>query len=61
MNQLLTPQELAQWIHVPEVTLSQWRYLGRGPAYRKVGKFVRYVEHDVEAWLDEQARGGESS
>jgi hypothetical protein len=34
--------------------LRQWRYLGEGPRYLKVGATVRYRVHDVEAWLKAQ-------
>lgn len=39
---------------IPARTLSQWRYLGRGPRYLKVGKYVRYRPEDIEAWLKNQ-------
>jgi hypothetical protein len=54
MELLLTPAELAERLQVPEATLAQWRYLGRGPTYRKVGRFVRYAESDCTAWLETQ-------
>jgi hypothetical protein len=34
--------------------LRQWRYLGIGPKYLKVGATVRYRTRDVEAWLEAQ-------
>jgi Helix-turn-helix domain len=39
---------------VPERTLRQWRYLGKGPAYVKVGRHVRYLKRDLDAFI--QAR-----
>lgn len=32
-------------------TLEQWRYQGKGPPYLKVGRQVRYLPHELEAWL----------
>jgi hypothetical protein len=32
--------------------LRKWRLLGRGPAYVKVGRLVRYGEADLAAFLD---------
>ena len=32
---LMTPVELAAYLKIPEGTLAQWRYLGRGPRYVK--------------------------
>ena len=56
---LIVPSELSGDLGVPEATLAQWRYLGIGPAYHKVGRFVRYLEQDVEVWLERQRRGGD--
>jgi Helix-turn-helix domain len=32
-------------------TLRNWRFLGRGPAYSKVGKSVRYNLADLEDFM----------
>jgi len=58
MTKIIPPKELADRLLVPEATLAQWRYLGTGPAYHKVGRFVRYSESDVDQWLEDQRRGG---
>ncbi|MEV7007541.1 helix-turn-helix domain-containing protein [Streptosporangium sp. NPDC051022] len=55
---LAEPSEVAEFLGVPEKTLTQWRYLRKGPRYGKVGRFVRYDWRDVEAWFDQQAHGG---
>lgn len=57
MDTLLIPQELADMLQVPLQTLGQWRYLGRGPAYIKVGRHVRYRSVEVEQWLDRHTAG----
>lgn len=54
METLITPSELAEMLHVPLSTLGQWRYLGRGPAYVKVGRHVRYRASEIEQWLEAQ-------
>lgn len=38
---------------VPDRTLRQWRYLGVGPAYVKVGRHVRYRRSDLDAFIAE--------
>jgi len=47
----LTPEQLSQrWEGQPSPrTLAQWRYLGKGPSYIKVGRLVLYP---LEAVLD---------
>ena len=32
-------------------TLEQWRHLGKGPAYVRVGGAVRYLPNDLTEWL----------
>jgi hypothetical protein len=49
------PKDLAKSWGLPERTLSQWRYLGKGPRYFKFGKHIRYRRADCEAWAEEQA------
>jgi excisionase family DNA binding protein len=58
MRELLTPTELATESGIPPRTLSQWRYIGTGPAYLKLGRHVRYRREDVDAWLESQRHGG---
>lgn len=50
----MTPKEAASHLRLPERTLAQWRYLGKGPAYHKIGVHVRYDELDLEAWIATQ-------
>lgn len=53
---LLNNAQTAQLIGVRPNTLEIWRIRGKGPAYRKVGRLVRYVEAEVRSWLDDQVR-----
>lgn len=53
------PVEVGEYLGgIPVRTLGQWRYLGKGPRWIKVGRHVRYRWSDVEAWLDEQTAKG---
>ena len=54
MERLLSEAEVAEVLGKPPRTLRQWRYLGSGPKYLKVGATVRYRARDVEAWLRAQ-------
>ena len=58
MEELLTPQGVADALHVPLATVYQWRYKGVGPAAFRVGRHVRYRRAVVEAWLDSHTVGG---
>jgi predicted DNA-binding transcriptional regulator AlpA len=60
-HQLLDGETVSTWIGIPAGTLAQWRYLGKGPAYVKVGRHVRYRAEDVDAWLASQTRGGDAA
>ena len=35
-------------------TLRNWRHLGKGPAYSKVGRSVRYQLQDVQDYLKDR-------
>ncbi len=53
-ERLLTPREVAEYLQVPGSTLSQWRYLGRGPAWVKLGRHVRYAVADLNDYVAAQ-------
>ncbi len=48
---LFDDKTLAAFLQIPAKTPAQWRYLGRGPAFIRVGRHVRYRESDVTEWL----------
>lgn len=49
---LLTEAEAADYLHdIPPGTLRQWRHLGRGPAYVRLGRHVRYRPEDLDAFI----------
>src|SRR5262245_4812757 len=51
---LLLPEEAADQLGVKPKTLEQWRYLGKGPDYIKVGrKYVRYPQSAIDAFIEE--------
>lgn len=51
LDEVLTPPEVSVLLKVPERTLSDWRYMQKGPPFHKVGKHIRYVAEEVRAWL----------
>ena len=46
----LTPKELAQYWPISERTLANWRWLGCGPAWAKIGGRVAYPIDAVLAY-----------
>jgi excisionase family DNA binding protein len=60
-GRLLTPEDVAELLGISERTLEFWRYQGRGPAFLRVGKRVRYRPTDVEAFLAANREGGDAS
>lgn len=57
MQDLWGPQEVADYLGVSKNTVYQWRCRGYGPVGRRVGKHVRYVPDEVEAWYKDQPGG----
>ncbi len=51
LTQLLTPNEVSDYLCVPTTTLANWRYLGQGPPFAHVGRHVRYRADDLDAWV----------
>jgi len=46
----LTQEQLADRWHMSPRTLEQWRWLGKGPKFLKIGARVLYREQDVDAY-----------
>lgn len=61
---LLEPDETATALDVRPKTLEAWRREGKGPAFVKVGRYVRYRLSSVIAFVDAQTfattRGGKA-
>lgn len=51
--------ELARQLGVSRAGLRKWRGQGRGPQFVRLGKCIRYLAADVEAWLKAHASGGQ--
>ena len=60
LSVLMDPTEVSEYLGVPIGTLANWRYQGRGPAFVRVGRHVRYRAEDVGEWLAMRAGGGEA-
>ncbi len=54
MNPLLSAAEVSAYLQVPIRTLHRWRHRRTGPPAIRVGRYLRYRQEDVEAWLTKQ-------
>jgi predicted site-specific integrase-resolvase len=53
----LVPETLAaRLLGLSVKTLRRWRWAGKGPAFRKIGRAVRYANSDLEAYIVEARR-----
>lgn len=50
---LMSVTDLAAFLGVPVATIYTWRKRGRGPRARRVGRHLRYLQSDVDQWLEE--------
>ena len=57
MTELLTTCEAAGYLRLAITTLEHWRLEGRGPAFCKIGRQVRYRRAEVDRWLAEMNEG----
>jgi predicted DNA-binding transcriptional regulator AlpA len=48
----LDERDAATYIGYTTSALRAWRRQGRGPAYIKAGRSVRYLVRDLDAWLE---------
>jgi predicted DNA-binding transcriptional regulator AlpA len=55
VRDIANTRETADYMDKPEKTLINWRSLGIGPRYLKLGNTVRYRRSDVDAWLVRRA------
>lgn len=53
-DRLLWPEQVAEMLGLPTGTLANRRYQGRGPAFVKIGRHVRYRRSDVAGWVEER-------
>lgn len=54
--ELVSAQELADFLRVPLDTVYRWNYARTGPPYIRVGRHVRYRRADVDAWLEKNTQ-----
>ena len=53
MHIVFDQKRLASRLGISTRTLERYRVAGTGPRYVKIGKLVRYLETDVDAWIEQ--------
>jgi predicted DNA-binding transcriptional regulator AlpA len=51
-RRILTPAQVSEMTGLAQSTLANWRTLGKGPTWFKIGRLVRYDAEAVDAWLN---------
>lgn len=60
LERLLESTKVARLLGVEVQTLGVWRRKGYGPRWYRIGKKVKYAEHDLNTWINAQACTGSS-
>lgn len=53
---MLSEQETADFLEISKITLRNWRWTGKGPAYRKAGGKVFYTQADIDEWINSRPK-----
>lgn len=56
MDEMLTPDEVANLLKIPKSTLYSWRYHRTGPKALLVGRHLRYRRQEIDRYLDDLGR-----
>ncbi len=54
--EVMTTEQVADYLQVRPRTVERWCYTGDGPTFVKVGRHRRFRRADVDAWLEEHSR-----
>jgi excisionase family DNA binding protein len=57
-DRLATRKEVADYLGVPEATLTAWAHRKIGPPYKIIGRHSRYDWAQVDQWIAQQDSGG---
>ncbi|MEN4449993.1 helix-turn-helix domain-containing protein [Mycobacterium sp. SM3041] len=60
LDQLMTTQEVADYLGTSKGTLEVDRYYGRGLPYVRFGRRIRYRASDIAAYLEANLVAGEA-
>lgn len=54
MEKIFDTKEAAEYLKISEGTLENWRYVNKGPKFRKPEGKVYYTESDLKEWLSSE-------
>lgn len=57
MEKLLTTDEVAAALQLSTTQVRELRRRGDGPPFSRIGRAIRYLREDVEAWVEAQKEG----
>lgn len=52
-GEILTPEQVADFLQVSPRTVEEWRRTRSGPPWRRMGRHVRYLRREVLVWFEE--------
>lgn len=55
-QEFLNTKQAAEYLGLKPNTLDIWRQVGKGPAFVKVGRYVRYRRRDIDTWIESRVR-----
>lgn len=55
-RQLINERQLSQSLQIPVETVRYWRKVGRGPAWVKIGRNVRYDSAVIDQFIEDNTR-----
>jgi len=50
----LTPREVCEELRIPPATFYQWRFKHVAPIVHRIGRHLRIIRADLDAWLNER-------
>jgi hypothetical protein len=55
----MVTDQAAAYLDVRPATLANWRSMGQGPAYAKLGRCIKYRRSDLDAFIAKSIRQAE--
>ncbi len=56
LRNLISSQDAAKILGVSLRTLERWRFNGKGPVFRKIGRRTMYAEDDLNGFIENARR-----